>query len=181
MTLLANDWENVTENPIVQGLELISGNIGVLLLHEAAISTNLAFTWAHTLHEAGMSVCLPVLEKNPVTWQETGADDLQKWLAISEQSLAFLKNRCSAVFLIGISMASTIVLRLAELLGCAVPLVGNWVDGFVVNGAPLVPGQVVSEQNAHCRQASARRELRAYRAWTIVDLPEARVTGDVDA
>ena len=117
MTLLAYEWGNVTENPNVQGLELIAGDIGVLVLHEAATSTNLAFTWAHTLHQAGLSVCLPVLEENPVTWQETSSDDLQKWLTLSERSLAFLKNRCSAVFLIGISMASTIVLRLAELLG----------------------------------------------------------------
>jgi carboxylesterase len=107
----------VTENPNVQGLELVAGDIGVLLLHEAATSTNLAFTWAHTLHEAGMSVSLPVLEKNPVAWQEINSDNLQAWLTSSEQSLASLKNRCRVVFLIGISMASTIVLRLAELLG----------------------------------------------------------------
>lgn len=64
-----------------------------------------------------MTVCLPVLADKPVTWQEINSDNLQEWLTISEQSLAFLKNRCSAVFLVGISMASTIVLRLAELLG----------------------------------------------------------------
>ena len=107
----------MTENPDAQGLELIAGDIGVLILHEAAASTNLAFTWAHTLHEAGKTVCLPILEKNPVTWAEINSDNVQEWLTISEQSLAFLKNRCSVVFLIGISMASTIVLRLAELLG----------------------------------------------------------------
>lgn len=107
----------MTENPNSQGLELIAGGVGVLILHEAATSTNLASTWAHTLHEAGMTVCLPELAQGPVTWQEINSDNLQGWLTISEQSLAFLKNRCSVVFLIGISMASTIVLRLAELLG----------------------------------------------------------------
>ncbi len=101
----------------MQGLELLAGDVGVLILHEAATSTDLAFTWAHTLHDAGMSVALPVLARKPVTWQEINSDNLQDWLTISEQSLAFLKNRCSSVFLIGISMASTIVLRLAELLG----------------------------------------------------------------
>jgi pimeloyl-ACP methyl ester carboxylesterase len=114
MTLLEYDWGNMTE---AQGLELIAGNIGVLLLHEATTSTNLAFTWAHALHDAGMSVSLPTLEQNPVTWQEINSDNVQEWLAISERSLALLKNRCTVVFLIGISMASTIVLRLAELLG----------------------------------------------------------------
>jgi predicted alpha/beta hydrolase family esterase len=98
-------------------LELIAGDVGVLILHEGATSTDLAFTWAHTLHSAGMSVALPVLAEKPVSWQEINSDNLQDWLTISEQSLAILKNRCSAVFLIGISMASTIVLRLAELLG----------------------------------------------------------------
>lgn len=107
----------MTENPNSQGLELIAGDVGVLILHEGATSTDLAFTWAHTLHSAGMSVALPVLAEKPVSWQEINSDNLQDWLTISEQSLAVLKNRCSAVFLIGISMASTIVLRLAELLG----------------------------------------------------------------
>lgn len=107
----------MTENPDWQGLELIAGDIGVLILHEGAPSTNVAFTWAHALYDAGITIRLPELSKNPVAWQDINADDLQDWLAISEQSLAFLKNRCSVVFLIGISMASTIVLRLAELLG----------------------------------------------------------------
>lgn len=101
----------------MQGLELIAGDVGVLILHEAATTTNLASIWAHALHDAGMSVALPVLAEKPVTWQEINSDNLQDWLTVSEESLAFLKSRCSAVFLIGISMASTIVLRLAELLG----------------------------------------------------------------
>ena len=107
----------MTENPNSQGLELIAGDIGVLILHEGAASTNLATLWAHTLHDAGMSVHLPTLEKNPVTWQGINSDHLQEWLTISEQALAVLKNRCSIVFIVGISMASTIALRLAELLG----------------------------------------------------------------
>lgn len=100
-----------------QGLELIAGDIGVLILHAGASSTKVAFTWAHALHDAGMTVRLPELSKNPDMWQDINADNLQDWLTISEQSLAFLKNRCRVVFLIGISMAATIVLRLAELLG----------------------------------------------------------------
>jgi carboxylesterase len=100
-----------------QGLELIAGDIGVLLLQEATAATDLAYAWAHSFHEAGMSVSVPVLEQNPVRWQDINSDNLQRWLTISEQSLALLKNRCSVVFLVGISMASTIVLRLAELLG----------------------------------------------------------------
>lgn len=107
----------MTETPNSQGLELIAGDVGVLILHEAASSTNLADTWAHTLHDAGMTVHVPELAQGPATWQEIKSDDLQEWLTVSEQSLAILKNRCSTVFIVGISMASTIVLRLAELLG----------------------------------------------------------------
>ena len=113
------------ENPISQGLELIGGDIGVLILHEATSSTDLAATWAHSLHDSGLSVCLPPLASKPVSWQETNSDDLQTWLTIAEQSLAFLKNRCTTVFIIGISMASTVVLRLAELLG-------EEVDGLIL-------------------------------------------------
>ena len=107
----------MTESPISKGLELIAGDIGVLILHEATSSTDLATTWAHSLHNSGLTVCLPHLASNPVSWQETKSDDLQAWLTVAEQSLAFLKNRCTTVFIIGISMASTVVLRLAELLG----------------------------------------------------------------
>jgi predicted alpha/beta hydrolase family esterase len=114
MTLLEYDWGNMTS---VQGLELIGGDIGVLLLQEPTASADLTITWAHSLHEAGMSVSVPMLEKNPVKWQDINSDNLQQWLTISERSLALLKNRCSVVFLVGISMACTIVLRLAELLG----------------------------------------------------------------
>ncbi|MDR3455012.1 MAG: phosphoglycerate kinase [Rhodoferax sp.] len=39
--------------------------------------------------------------------------------------------------------------RLGELLGCEVPLVANWVDGFQVHGKDLNPGQVVLLEN--CR------------------------------
>lgn len=107
----------MTENPNSQGLELLAGDVGILILHEGSQLTDVALTWAHTLHQAGMSVALPVLSEHPVSWQDVNSDNLQAWLTRSEQSLAVLKNRCSAVFLIGISMASTIVLRLAELLG----------------------------------------------------------------
>ena len=107
----------MTETPNSQGLELIAGDVGVLILREAASSMDFAHTWAHTLHDAGMTVHVPVLAKDPVTWQEIKSDDLQDWLTVSEQSLAILKNHCSTVFIVGISMASTIVLRLAELLG----------------------------------------------------------------
>ena len=39
--------------------------------------------------------------------------------------------------------------RMAQLLGRAVPLITNWVDGFTVNGKALQPGQVVLLEN--CR------------------------------
>ena len=107
----------MTENPNSQGLELIAGDVGVLILHEAATSPDLASTWALRLHSAGVSVNVPELSQSPATWQETRADDLREWLTIAEQSLAMLKNRCSTVFIVGVSMASTIALRLAELLG----------------------------------------------------------------
>lgn len=100
-----------------QGLELIGGEIGVLILHEGATSATWVSSWAHTLHGDGLTVCLPTLSSKPVTWQDINSDSLQEWLTVSEQALAFLKNRCTSVFLIGISMASSIVLRLGELLG----------------------------------------------------------------
>ena len=115
----------MTENPISQGFELIGGDIGVLILHEAASSTDLATTWAHSLHDSGLTVSVPHLASKPVSWQETNSDDLQAWLTNAEQSLAFLKNRCTTVFIIGVSMASTVVLRLAELLG-------EEVDGIIL-------------------------------------------------
>lgn len=101
----------------MRGLEFDAGEIGVLILHEASTSTDLADTWADNLRKEGMRVLRPALSEKPVTWQDINSDNLQDWLTVSERSLASLKAECSVVFLIGISMASTIVLRLAELLG----------------------------------------------------------------
>ena len=42
-----------------------------------------------------------------------------------------------------------IAARLGELLGCEVPLISHWVDGFLVAGQPLAPGQLVLLEN--CR------------------------------
>ena len=39
--------------------------------------------------------------------------------------------------------------RMGELLGREVPLVANWVDGVLLQGKPLVPGQLVMLEN--CR------------------------------
>ncbi|MEO6625773.1 MAG: phosphoglycerate kinase, partial [Burkholderiaceae bacterium] len=39
--------------------------------------------------------------------------------------------------------------RLGELLGRAVPLIANWVDGVRIDGKPVAPGQLVMLEN--CR------------------------------
>lgn len=115
----------------MRDLEFIAGEVGVLILHEASASTDVADTWAGSLRNAGMTVLRPALSEKNVSWQEINSDNLQDWLTIAEQSLASLKAQCPVVFLIGVSMASTIVLRLAELLG-------EEVDGVVLL-EPSVP------------------------------------------
>ena len=46
-----------------------------------------------------------------------------------------------------------IALRLGELLGCAVPLVGNWVDGVTV-----APGEVVLLENCRCNKGEKKND-----------------------
>lgn len=107
----------MTQDPNSHGLQLFAGNVGVLILSEAATATDFASQWAYALHNSGITVQLPVLTTHAESWSDINADDLQEWLTISEQALAILKNHCTLVFIIGISMASTVVLRLSELLG----------------------------------------------------------------
>ena len=48
--------------------------------------------------------------------------------------------------------------RLAELLGCAVPLVAHWVDGFQVHGQALAPGQIVLLENCRLNPGEKRND-----------------------
>ena len=49
-----------------------------------------------------------------------------------------------------------VAVRLAELLNRPVPLVANWVDGFMVEGKSLAPGQVVLLENCRLNQGEKK-------------------------
>lgn len=112
-------------NPNEQSLELIGGEVGVLILTDAQTPHGLSLTWAASLHEAGSSVSVPALLPAVSSWQEINHDQWLKWLASAEDALASLKSHCSTIFIVGISMASTIALRLAENQG-------NEIDGVIL-------------------------------------------------
>ncbi|MCX7239438.1 MAG: phosphoglycerate kinase [Burkholderiales bacterium] len=48
--------------------------------------------------------------------------------------------------------------RMQELLGCAVPLVANWVDGVLVAGKPVQPGQVVLLENCRVNKGEKKND-----------------------
>ena len=61
--------------------------------------------------------------------------------------------------------------RLAQLLGCAVPLVSNWVDGVTVDGRPVAPGQVVLLENCRLNKGEKKNdEALARKMATLCDI-----------
>jgi phosphoglycerate kinase len=48
--------------------------------------------------------------------------------------------------------------RLGELLGREVPLVSDWVDGVLINGKPVAPGQVVMLENCRVNKGEKKND-----------------------
>jgi carboxylesterase len=70
--------------------------------------------WAEALAEAGLTVALPRLPGHGTRWQDMNMTTWDDWYACVEREFLALKERCDAVFVMGLSMGGTLSLRLAE-------------------------------------------------------------------
>ena len=104
--------------PVLPGAEpvdLPGGPVGVLLSHGFTGSTQSVRPWAEHLHAAGLTVVAPRLPGHGTRWQDMNATRFEDWYAEVERAFDALHERCSTVFVMGLSMGGTLALRLAEL------------------------------------------------------------------
>jgi carboxylesterase len=93
------------------------GPVGVLVLHGFTASTQTVRDWAEYLAAAGLTVRAPLLAGHGRTWQDLGQTGWTDWYADAERAFHSLSEKCSQVFVAGISMGGCLALRLAETQG----------------------------------------------------------------
>jgi len=96
------------------------GAVGVLVLHGFTGSPRSVRQWAEHLAAAGLTVRAPLLAGHGATWQELGKTGWTDWYASAEKSFGELNQRCTQVFVAGISMGGCLAFRLAQTQGAKV-------------------------------------------------------------
>ncbi|GGL85330.1 esterase [Streptomyces fumigatiscleroticus] len=123
--------------PVLPGAEPFrheGGEAGVLLCHGFTGSPQSLRPWAEHLAERGLTVALPLLPGHGTRWEDMQLTTWQDWYAEVDRELRALRERCTRVFVAGLSMGGTLALRLAARHGDAV-------DGvMVVNPANRMHG-----------------------------------------
>jgi carboxylesterase len=90
------------------------GPVGALLCHGFTGSPQSMRPWAEALAEAGLTVALPRLPGHGTRWQDMNMTTWDDWYGCVEREFLALRERCEAVFVMGLSMGGTLSLRLAE-------------------------------------------------------------------
>ncbi|MER6129631.1 alpha/beta fold hydrolase [Streptomyces sp. NPDC001795] len=123
--------------PVLPGAEPYrhdGGEIGVLLCHGFTGSPQSLRPWAEYLAERGLTVSLPLLPGHGTRWEDMQLTSWQDWYAEVDRELRALRDRCSQVFVAGLSMGGALALRLAAKHGEAISGI------VVVNPANKVHG-----------------------------------------
>ncbi|MFE5869789.1 alpha/beta hydrolase [Streptomyces roseifaciens] len=132
--------------PLLPGAEPFrheGGEVGVLVCHGFTGSPQSVRPWADHLAGRGLSVSLPLLPGHGTRWQDMQLTGWQDWYAEVDHALRELSERCSQVFVCGLSMGGALALRLAARHGDAVSGVvlvnpGNKVHGLAARALPVV-------------------------------------------
>ncbi|MFF8446252.1 alpha/beta hydrolase [Streptomyces leeuwenhoekii] len=123
--------------PVLPGAEPYrhqGGDAGVLLCHGFTGSPQSLRPWARYLAAREVTVALPLLPGHGTRWEDMQPTGWQDWYAEVDRELRALRERCSRVFVAGLSMGGALALRLAARHGDAVHGV------IVVNPANKVHG-----------------------------------------
>lgn len=90
------------------------GRVGILVSHGFTGTPGSVLPLAARLAEAGYHVECPCLRGHGTRWEDLIDVSMEDWLEDLQQALRRLRERCEAVFVMGLSMGGTLVLRLAE-------------------------------------------------------------------
>jgi len=104
-------------NPEEESMVFVGRDVGVLILVGTPHSREIAIALANTLHDAGLAMVMPRLNEVLHEWNTLDFEGWREWLDIANTSLLELKEKCETVFIVGLDVASTIALRLAQIHG----------------------------------------------------------------
>ena len=90
------------------------GDVGVLVSHGFSGSPRSVKPWGRYLAEAGYTVSVPRLPGHGTSWQEMNKTRWQDWYGEIQREYRRLSEKCSTVFVMGLSMGGSLALRLAE-------------------------------------------------------------------
>jgi carboxylesterase len=132
--------------PVLPGAEPFrheGGEVGVLLCHGFTGSPQSLRPWAEYLAERGLTVALPLLPGHGTRWEDMQVTGWQDWYAEVDRELRALRERCSQVFVFGLSMGGALTLRLAakhgdEIGGIVVVNPANKVHGLSAYALPVL-------------------------------------------
>lgn len=88
--------------------------VGVLISHGFSGSPRSVKPWGKHLAEAGYTVSVPRLPGHGTSWQEMNKTRWEDWFGQVQREYDKLRERCSSVFIMGLSMGGSLALRLAE-------------------------------------------------------------------
>lgn len=146
--------------PGAEAMRHDGSDTGVLLCHGFTGSPQSIRPWADHLAGEGLTVSLPLLPGHGTRWEELAMTRWQDWYATVDRELHLLAERCSQVFVCGLSMGGALALRLAarhgelvsgvavvnpaatfpRLKGMALPL-----GRFLVRSAPGITDDIAKE------------------------------------
>jgi carboxylesterase len=89
-------------------------DVGVLVLHGFTGTPQGVRGWAESLAAHGLTVSVPRLPGHGTRWQDLQRTRWQDWFGEAERALTDLQQRCSTVFVAGLSVGGALTLRLAE-------------------------------------------------------------------
>ena len=98
-------------------LELLGGEVGILILRGFGNSAEPVTAWADALHQMGHTVFVPHLAGAAQRWQDLSGRTWRQWEESVEKEFNKLKIRCEKVFLASFEVGGTLALYLAEVLG----------------------------------------------------------------
>ncbi|MEV5507031.1 alpha/beta hydrolase [Streptomyces orinoci] len=132
--------------PLLPGAEPFrhdGGEVGVLVCHGFTGSPQSVRPWAEYLAERGLTVSLPLLPGHGTRWQDMQVTGWQDWYAEVDRALWSLRERCSQIFLCGLSMGGALALRLAAkhqeaVSGVVVVNPANRVHGLGARALPVL-------------------------------------------
>ncbi|WP_225831170.1 carboxylesterase [Streptomyces sp. NK08204] len=131
--------------PLLPGAEPYrheGGEAGILLCHGFTGSPQSLRPWAEHHAARGLTVSLPLLPGHGTRWQDMQVTGWQDWYAEVDRELRLLGERCSHVFVAGLSMGGALALRLAarhgeRVSGVVVVNPANRVHGLSAYALPV--------------------------------------------